>query len=294
MPDDLEGLPFPDGEGPGSDDRSAAADEEFAALVLDEAFVGAARVHEPSADERMLYAAMERAETEPGETGFHGDPDPDPGAPAGFAGFTGGIPGHGYTRWPPDDHADADEDGPEGFDPLEELVDGVEFGFSRFGAAEPVAREFGAVEFGPGDDESGNGEFEDEEDGEGRFDRSDYLQYLPDDADADADDPDHADGPDGTAAPSVSHHRPPPGTAIPAPAPRGLPPAPGGRPRWERPVACVLAMVMGIGVLALALMAVQRAGSTPRDASDSVSPAPPAGEQHDVPPESDDSPGAGD
>ncbi|MGF1428156.1 hypothetical protein [Kitasatospora sp. LaBMicrA B282] len=42
------------------------ADDEFATVVLDEAFVRSAAVHEPSARERLLAAAEARSEPEPG------------------------------------------------------------------------------------------------------------------------------------------------------------------------------------------------------------------------------------
>ncbi|WP_329317751.1 SCO2584 family spore wall biosynthesis protein [Streptomyces sp. NBC_01262] len=52
MPDDVgAGRPFPDGEDHGG------ADDEFASVVLDEAFIRAAAFHEPSHAERLLAAA---------------------------------------------------------------------------------------------------------------------------------------------------------------------------------------------------------------------------------------------
>ncbi|ARQ70707.1 hypothetical protein [Streptomyces marincola] len=193
MPDDVGGPPFRDGDGPDSDDRGVA-DEVFAAVVLDEDFVEAAEIHEPTAAERILYAAMERAEAEAAsELGFYRDPDLDPGT----------------------------SDGLPGFDP-----DG-------------------------------------DQDDEGRFDRSDYLRYLPDEDDEDG----PAHGPRPGTGRGERGGRPGGGEVI-----RGhrgrepLPPA--WRPaRWQRPVACMLAMVMGISVIAFAFIAVQRAGQTPaRDA----------------------------
>lgn len=62
MPDDVGGQPFPDGEEP--EYRYGAADEEFAALVLDEEFVRSAPIHEPTAVERILAAAQSHAESE--------------------------------------------------------------------------------------------------------------------------------------------------------------------------------------------------------------------------------------
>jgi hypothetical protein len=189
VPDDVAGQPFPDGEWP--DDRDhGAADEAFAAVVLDEAFVEAARIHEPTAEERMLYATLERAAAE-----------------AGLG------------------------EGPEG------VADGTDLlGFDRRLLDELAAED------------------------EGRFDRSDYTRYAPSGA------PDG--GPDG--APDGG-----PDAEAPPPAPSGRRGGVPGRPpaRWQRPVACVLAMVMGLSMIAFALIAVQRAGSAQRP--DPV-PTPPA------------------
>ncbi|MCM2576033.1 SCO2584 family spore wall biosynthesis protein [Streptomyces meridianus] len=63
MPDDVGGRPFPDGDEPDSHSRGAA-DEEFASVVFDEAFVRSARIHEPTAAERSLQAAQARAEAD--------------------------------------------------------------------------------------------------------------------------------------------------------------------------------------------------------------------------------------
>ncbi|MEU6440058.1 hypothetical protein [Streptomyces sp. NPDC047046] len=64
MPEDVGGAPFADGWEPDDDHDHGRADEEFAAVVFDEDFVRAARVHEPSAVERLLAAAEARAEAE--------------------------------------------------------------------------------------------------------------------------------------------------------------------------------------------------------------------------------------
>jgi hypothetical protein len=73
VPDEVGGRPFPDGEDHGG------ADEEFAAVVLDEAFVKAAFFHEPSAHERMLAAArtdtLRTGYEEPVELAEHDDDD---------------------------------------------------------------------------------------------------------------------------------------------------------------------------------------------------------------------------
>ncbi|MDT0342733.1 SCO2584 family spore wall biosynthesis protein [Streptomyces litchfieldiae] len=188
MPEDVGGLPFRDGDGPDSEDRGAA-DEAFASVVLDDDFVEAAEVHEPTAAERILYAAMERAEAEAAaELGFYRDPDLDPGASDGLAGF--------------DDEEDADD--------------------------------------------------------EGRFDRSDYTRYFPDDDEADDIPP--GLGPYGSR-PMYGYEDGVGTGAIRGPGAREAQPPPWRPVRWQRPVACVLAMVMGISVIAFALIAIQRAGS---------------------------------
>ncbi|MER5354221.1 hypothetical protein ABT093_28300 [Kitasatospora sp. NPDC002551] len=61
MADDVGGLPYPDGADHGG------ADDEFATVVFDEAFVRSAAVHEPTAKERQLAAA--EARFEPDATG---------------------------------------------------------------------------------------------------------------------------------------------------------------------------------------------------------------------------------
>ncbi|GAA3866029.1 hypothetical protein [Streptomyces sedi] len=213
MPDDVGGPPFPDGEGPDSQE-AGAADEALAAVVFDEEFVTAARVHEPSAEERSRAAAAGRADPE--GPGFYRDPDLDPGGGRSFGRF------EGTEAWErAEGRTDAEEpavrdgrDDPDGSDGLDELDALAEL-----------------------DDP-------DSPENEGRFDRSDYTRYLPDPADSD--DP---------------HERAEPGSALPA----RRAPAPAGRARrpmrWQRPVACVLAMVMSLSVIALTLIAIQRASS---------------------------------
>ncbi|SOD64534.1 hypothetical protein SAMN06297387_117101 [Streptomyces zhaozhouensis] len=204
----MGGPPFPDGEGPDSQD-AGAADEALAAVVFDEEFVTAARIHEPSAEERSRAAAAGWADPE--GPGFYRDPDLDPGGGRSFGRFEGA---EAWER--AEGRADADglaeRDGP--YDP-EELA----------GLDDPDSPE-----------------------NEGRFDRSDYTRYLPDPADP--------------ADPVESHERAEPGSALPP----HRPPAPAGpvrRPmRWQRPVACVLAMVMSLSVIALTLIAIQRANSS--------------------------------
>jgi hypothetical protein len=61
--EDVGGSPYPDGADHGG------ADDEFATVVLDEAFVRSAAVHEPSARERQLAAAETRFEPDTGLPG---------------------------------------------------------------------------------------------------------------------------------------------------------------------------------------------------------------------------------
>jgi hypothetical protein len=114
VPDDVEGRPFPDGDEPDSHSHGPA-DEEFATVVFDEDFVRAARIHEPTAVERMLAAAQARAEAEAQRAGagsgraeedFYDDGhdtdgfsgDPDGYGPYGpYGGALG--PYRGHARW---------------------------------------------------------------------------------------------------------------------------------------------------------------------------------------------------
>ncbi|MFE1902602.1 hypothetical protein ACFW96_02895 [Streptomyces gardneri] len=79
MPDDVGGMPFPDGGDPEDSVDRGGADEDYATVVFDEAFVRAATVHEPSAVERLLASAQARAEAESARTRAavgSGDDDP--------------------------------------------------------------------------------------------------------------------------------------------------------------------------------------------------------------------------
>ncbi|MER5523214.1 hypothetical protein ABT075_01180 [Streptomyces sp. NPDC002677] len=67
MPEDVGGTPFPDGWDPDDDHDRGMSDEEFDAVVFDEAFVKAAVIHEPTAVERLLAAAQARAEASEAE-----------------------------------------------------------------------------------------------------------------------------------------------------------------------------------------------------------------------------------
>ncbi|MEU8682634.1 hypothetical protein [Streptomyces sp. NPDC048611] len=177
MPDDVGGKPFPDGEEPDEHHHGShgKADEEFASVVFDEEFVRSARIHEPSAVERMLAAAEARAEAEAARSGPGFGPDGD----------------------------DVDETGPR----------------RRRRGREP-------------DDYDGYADY-------GEYDDGEYGDYPPHDP----------YGPYGGA----------------------LRPYRGGT-RWHRPVAWVLAVVMGIGLVALAFSAVYR-GSSGRPQNPAPAPA---------------------
>ncbi|MFD9814807.1 hypothetical protein [Streptomyces sp. NPDC059080] len=86
MPDDAGGTPFPDGEQPDEHDHGShgAADEDFASVVFDEAFVRSAQIHEPSAVERLVAAAEARAGLAVGPEQESGDPFDDPRGPAPY------------------------------------------------------------------------------------------------------------------------------------------------------------------------------------------------------------------
>lgn len=200
MPDEVGGQPFPDGERPDSQNRGAA-DEAFAAVVLDEKFVEAAEIHEPSAAERILYAALERAESEaPVEHSFYSDG--------------------------PESHVDS------------------------YGESYPCDED---------------PETDPDADDEGRFDRSDYTRYLPDE------DQDQDQDQDRPCAGDLGY-----GAYCAAPGAYGAAGATAGDGRrpwgWQRPVACVLALVMGISIVAMALIAVQRMSAGQRQDTGPLSP----------------------
>ncbi|MEE1787965.1 hypothetical protein PUR71_34430 [Streptomyces sp. SP17BM10] len=75
MAEDLGGLPYPDGSDHGG------ADDEFATVVFDEAFVRSAAVHEPTAKERQLAAAEARLEPDTAGPGWGYDVPAGDGVP---------------------------------------------------------------------------------------------------------------------------------------------------------------------------------------------------------------------
>jgi hypothetical protein len=72
VPDDVGGKPFQDGGDPDDSVDRGGADEDFATVVFDEDFVRAAKIHEPTAVERLLAAAEARAEADAARSGLRG------------------------------------------------------------------------------------------------------------------------------------------------------------------------------------------------------------------------------
>ncbi|MCI0383576.1 hypothetical protein [Streptomyces sp. CNQ085] len=215
MPEDVGGQPHHGGEEPDDRDR-AAADDVFASVVLDESFVRAALIHEPTAAERAPAAAQSPSETEAALA--HDDQ-------------------YGYGIRP---------DGPEG---VEEGRDaGVDEDDDHHGRYR-----YGRLEFA---------------------DRLDHLEYVED-----AEYPEDA----GYAAYTEEND----GRA----GPHGYPPRPyRGHVRWQRPVAWVLAVVMSVGIVAMAFAAVHRGASGQRQQPPPEPPpatsgvdAPPAGRSGALP-----------
>ncbi|UNS96983.1 hypothetical protein MMF93_11050 [Streptomyces tubbatahanensis] len=205
MPDEVGGQPFPDGEEPEYRDHGAA-DDVFASVVLDESFVRAAQVHEPSAAERVRAAAAqshaERAEH--AENPEHTETDAPRVAEDGL------VHGRGMAEFPDSPYGEPPEEGVWDEDP-----DGDDDRFGRPGR-------YG--EYGPGG--------------------------LPPELEA------YEHGADFGYARGA--HGPY--------AARGSAPRPyRGHRSWQRPIAWVLAVVMGIGMVALAFSALYRGTSDQRD-----------------------------
>ncbi|MER6303117.1 hypothetical protein ABT247_26655 [Kitasatospora sp. NPDC001539] len=85
MADDVGGLPYPDGADHGG------ADDEFATVVFDEAFVRSAAVHEPTAKERQLAAAEARFEPDTAGPGWGYDVSAGDGLPLELRPYPSGL-----------------------------------------------------------------------------------------------------------------------------------------------------------------------------------------------------------
>ncbi|MCX5212956.1 hypothetical protein OG689_27410 [Kitasatospora sp. NBC_00240] len=85
MAEDVGGSPYPDGADHGG------ADDEFATVVFDEAFVRSAAVHEPSAKERQLAAAEARFEPETAGPGWGYDLSAADGLPLELRPYPGAL-----------------------------------------------------------------------------------------------------------------------------------------------------------------------------------------------------------
>ncbi|GGO80845.1 hypothetical protein GCM10012280_03710 [Wenjunlia tyrosinilytica] len=102
----MGGTPFSDGSDHGG------ADDEFAAVVFDEAFIRSARIHEPTAHERMVAAAQARTEAETRTR--VGGPEDETGAEDGDEGYPGAYRDDEYgPDWDEDD--DRYEESPYGY-----------------------------------------------------------------------------------------------------------------------------------------------------------------------------------
>ncbi|MFJ2861330.1 hypothetical protein [Kitasatospora sp. NPDC087314] len=85
MADDVGGSPYPDGADHGG------ADDEFATVVFDEAFVRSAAVHEPTAKERQLAAAEARFEPDTAGPGWGYDVTAGDGLPLELRPYPSGL-----------------------------------------------------------------------------------------------------------------------------------------------------------------------------------------------------------
>ncbi|MGA5822117.1 hypothetical protein ACPC54_30160 [Kitasatospora sp. NPDC094028] len=81
----MGGLPYPDGADHGD------ADDEFATVVFDEAFVRSAAVHEPTAKERQLAAAEARFEPDTAGPGWGCDVTAADGLPLELRPYPSGL-----------------------------------------------------------------------------------------------------------------------------------------------------------------------------------------------------------
>jgi hypothetical protein len=244
VPDDVGGQPFPNGEEP-EYRHHGAADDEFASVVFDEDFVRSAVVHEPTAAERILAAAQSHAESETAR-GFEDGYGYAPGAESEFDLDPDDL----------DEDADEDPDDEGRFDSSDyseyvDLADGEDHG-----PYPPYGQYDSYTSYGPYSTFGDTAQFDQQFRQYNQFEQYSqfgmYRRYDPrlELGDEHGSDYRRPHGRSGKHSASARTYR--------------------GHVRWQRPVAWVLAVVMGIGMVALALSAIYRGTSHQRH-----DPAPP-------------------
>ncbi|MFC4493249.1 hypothetical protein ACFPA8_03760 [Streptomyces ovatisporus] len=244
MPDDVGGQPFPNGEEP-EYRHHGAADDEFASVVFDEDFVRSAAVHEPTAAERILAAAQSHAESET-VRGFEDGYGYAPGTESEFDLDADDL----------DEEADEDPDDEGRFDSSDyseyvDLADGEDYGpYPPYGQYDSYSS------YGPYSTFGDTAQFDNQFRQYNQFEQYSqfgiYRRYDPrlELGEEHGSDYRRPYGRSGKHSASSRTYR--------------------GHVRWQRPVAWVLAVVMGIGMVALALSAIYRGTSQQRQ-----DPAPP-------------------
>lgn len=232
MPDDLGGQPFPNGEEP-EYRHHGAADDEFASVVFDEDFVRAAAVHEPTAAERILAAAQSHAESETAR-GFEDGYGYGPGADSEFD-----LDAEDLDDVDEDDLDDPDNEGRfdrSDYSEYVELADGDEYGpYDSYGTYNAY-----------GDAGQYDSPFRQYNQYENYSQFGIYRRYDPrlELGEEHGSDFGRRYGRHRKHSAASRKYR--------------------GHVRWQRPVAWVLAVMMGIGMVALALSAVYRGTSQQR------------------------------
>lgn len=239
MPDEVGGQPFPDGDEP-EDRHHGGADDEFASVVLDEDFVRSAVVHEPSAIERILATPQSPAADKPVAAEESGEPD---------------------DAESEDEEAGADE----GRFDRSDYTEYVDLGDLSDPAGPGTHRRRGAHGFYelPADDTpfGRDGGLAGEAGGAGHR-RTTRWDPALDASEEHGSDHDYAS----PYRPAAWRSRRWPSGSY---GPHGAYGVHGGQyrghERWQRPVAWVLAVIMGIGLVALAMSAVYLGGTGPAE-----------------------------
>jgi len=243
VPDDVGGQPFPDGDEP-EYRHHGGADDEFASVVLDEHFVRSAEVHEPSAMERILAASHSPVARKPQVAEESSEPDDGEPEEEAAEADEGRFDRSDYTEYV--DLGDlSDPAGPgshrrrgaQGF--YELPADDTPFGRDAGLAGEPWHRR--TTRWDPALDAA-------EEHGSDH----DYASPYRPAAWRSRRGPGGSYGPHGAYGERGGQY--------------------GGHERWQRPVAWVLAVITGIGLVALAMSAVYLGGTSPAEEGE---PSPP-------------------